>query len=183
MPAVPYKNPDNFQKIVGRLADEMDNTIWANQFDNPANQEAHLRTTGPEIWRDTDGKIDAFVSTAGTGGTIAGTSIFLKSKNRDVLTVLADPTGTATWNYVKHGEAKMVGRERTASAQAFLSPKGPPLPDVGPRPLNHVIGRIEFSRALFGNRAHAFGQSPRRQLVGVILADELAVGALDCGGR
>jgi len=109
VPAVPYKNPDNFQKIAGRLADEMDNTIWANQFDNPANQEAHLMTTGPEIWRDTEGKIDAFVSTAGTGGTIAGTSVFLKSKNRDILTVLADPTGTATWHYVKHGEAKMVG--------------------------------------------------------------------------
>jgi cysteine synthase A len=91
VPAVPYKNPENFQKIAGRLASEMDNTIWANQFDNPANQEAHLTTTGPEIWRDTDGSIDAFVCTAGTGGTIAGTSVFLKSKNKKVLTVLARP--------------------------------------------------------------------------------------------
>lgn len=109
VPAVPYANPDNFQKLAGRLADEMDNSIWANQFDNLANREAHLQTTGPEIWRDTDGKIDAFVSTAGTGGTIAGTSIFLKSKNPNIVTVLADPTGTATWHYVKHGEAKVVG--------------------------------------------------------------------------
>lgn len=109
VPAVPYANPDNFQKQAGRLAAEMDNTVWANQFDNLANQEAHLQTTGPEIWRDTDGKVDAFISTAGTGGTLAGTSVFLKSKNPNVATVLADPTGTATWNYVKNGEAKVVG--------------------------------------------------------------------------
>ena len=109
VPAVPYANPDNFQKQAGRLAAEMDNTVWANQFDNLANQEAHLTTTGPEIWADTDGKVDAFVSTAGTGGTLAGTSVFLKSKRPNVVTVLADPTGTATWNYVKHGEAKVVG--------------------------------------------------------------------------
>jgi cysteine synthase A len=114
VPAVPYKDPNNFQKLAGRLADEMDNSIWANQFDNLANREAHLTTTGPEIWRDTDGQIDAFVSTAGTGGTIAGTSVFLKSKNKNVLTVLADPTGTATWHYVKHGEAKMVGEASIA---------------------------------------------------------------------
>jgi cysteine synthase A len=109
VPAVPYANPENFQKKAGRLAAEMDNAVWANQFDNLANQEAHLQTTGPEIWADTDGKVDVFVSTAGTGGTLAGTSVFLKSKRPDVVTVLADPTGTATWNYVKHGEAKVVG--------------------------------------------------------------------------
>ncbi len=109
VPAVPYKDPDNFQKLAGRLASEMDNAIWANQFDNLANQEAHLQTTGPEIWRDTDGTVDVFVSTSGTGGTIGGASVFLKSKNPKILTVLADPTGTATWNYVKHGEAKVVG--------------------------------------------------------------------------
>lgn len=109
VPAVPYANPENFQHRAGRLAEETENTIWANQFDNLANQEIHLTTTGPEIWRDTNGKIDAFISTAGTGGTIAGTTVFLKSKNKKVLTVLADPTGTATWHYVKHGEAKMVG--------------------------------------------------------------------------
>jgi len=110
VPAVPYKDPDNFQKQAGRLADEMDNAIWANQFDNLANQEAHLQTTGPEIWRDTDGTVDAFVSTSGTGGTIAGTSVYLKSKNPKIVTVLADPTGTATWHYVKHGEVKVVGK-------------------------------------------------------------------------
>ncbi len=134
VPAVPYKNPNNFQKLAGRLADEMDNTIWANQFDNLANREAHLQTTGPEIWRDTDGKIDAFVSTSGTGGTIAGTSIFLKSKNPNVVTVLADPTGTATWNYVKHGEAKVVGDDSIAegigSTRITANFEGAPIDDA-----------------------------------------------------
>ena len=109
VPAVPYKDPNNFQKLAGRLASEMHNAIWANQFDNLANQEAHLQTTGPEIWNDTDGTVDAFVSTSGTGGTIGGASVYLKSKNPKIVIVLADPTGTATWNYVKHGEAKVVG--------------------------------------------------------------------------
>jgi cysteine synthase A len=109
VPAAPYKDPNNFQKLAGRLAEETDNAIWSNQFDNLANREAHLQTTGPEIWRDTDGKVDAFVSTAGTGGTIAGTSTFLKSKNKKIVTMLADPTGTATWHYVKYGEVKVVG--------------------------------------------------------------------------
>ena len=109
VPAVPYKDPNNFQKLAGRLANETDNAIWANQFDNLANQEAHLQTTGPEIWHDTGGTVDAFISTSGTGGTIAGTSVYLKSKNPKIATVLADPTGTATWHYVKHGEVKIVG--------------------------------------------------------------------------
>ena len=134
VPAVPYKDPNNFQKVAGRLASEMDNAIWANQFDNPANREAHLQTTGPEIWRDTDGTIDAFVSTSGTGGTIAGTSEYLKSKNRDVLTVLADPTGTATWHFVKHGEAKVVGggsiTEGIGSTRITANFDGAPIDDA-----------------------------------------------------
>ena len=134
VPAVPYKDPNNFQKQAGRLADEMDNTIWANQFDNLANREAHLQTTGPEIWRDTDGKIDAFVSTSGTGGTIAGTSIFLKSKNPNIVTVLADPTGTATWHYVKHGEVKVVGdssiAEGIGSTRITANFDGAPIDDA-----------------------------------------------------
>ena len=134
VPAAPYKDPNNFQKLAGRLAAEMDNTIWANQFDNLANREAHLTTTGPEIWRDTDGKIDAFVSTAGTGGTISGVSIYLKSKNPKVVTMLADPTGTATWNYVKHGEAKVVGggsiAEGIGSTRITANFEGAPIDDA-----------------------------------------------------
>lgn len=134
VPAKPYKDPDNFQKIAGRLADEMDNAIWANQFDNLENREAHIQTTGPEIWRDTDGTIDAFVSTSGTGGTLAGTSIFLKSKKPKVLTVLADPTGTATWHYVKHGEVKIVGggsiSEGIGSTRITANFDGAPIDDA-----------------------------------------------------
>ena len=134
VPAVPYKDPNNFQKLAGRLANEMDNAIWANQFDNLANREAHRSTTGPEIWRDTDGKVDAFVSTSGTGGTIAGTSIFLKSKNSNIVTVLADPTGTATWHYVKHGEAKVVGgssiSEGIGSTRITANFAGAPIDDA-----------------------------------------------------
>jgi cysteine synthase A len=134
VPAVPYKDPNNFQKLAGRLADEMDNAIWANQFDNLANREAHRDTTGPEIWRDTDGKVDAFVSTSGTGGTIAGTSMFLKSKNPNIVTVLADPTGTATWHYVKHGEAKVVGgssiSEGIGSTRITANFAGAPIDDA-----------------------------------------------------
>lgn len=132
--AVPYKNPNNFQKLAGRLASEMDNSIWANQFDNLANREAHIQTTGPEIWRDTDGKIDAFVSTSGTGGTIGGTSNFLKSKNLNIMTVLADPTGTATWHYIKHGEAKVIGgdsiSEGIGSTRITANFEGAPIDDA-----------------------------------------------------
>ncbi len=134
VPAVPYKDPNNFQKIAGRLADEMDNAIWANQFDNVANREAHLATTGPEIWRDTDGTVDAFVSTSGTGGTIAGTSEYLKSKKPNVVTVLADPTGTATWHFVKHGEVKVIGgssiTEGIGSTRITANFEGAPIDDA-----------------------------------------------------
>jgi cysteine synthase A len=134
VPAAPYKDPNNFQKLAGRLADEMDNAIWANQFDNLANREAHLTTTGPEIWRDTEGKVDAFVSTAGTGGTIGGTSTYLKLKNPKIITMLADPTGTATWNYVKHGEAKVVGggsiAEGIGSTRITANFDGAPIDDA-----------------------------------------------------
>jgi len=134
VPAAPYKDPKNFQKLAGRFVDGMDNTIWANQFDNLANREAHLTTTGPEIWRDTDGIVDAFVSTAGTGGTIGGTSIYLKSKNPKIVTLLADPTGTATWHYVKHGEVKVVGdgsiAEGIGSTRITANFDGAPIDDA-----------------------------------------------------
>lgn len=107
--AVPYKDDNNFQKVAGRLAAELDNTVWANQFDNLANFRAHRDTTGPEIWRQTEGRVDAFVSAAGTGGTIAGVSNYLKDQRDDIEIVLADPSGTGTWHYVKHGEVKVVG--------------------------------------------------------------------------
>lgn len=156
VPAVPYKDDNNFQKLAGRLAGEMDNAIWANQFDNLANREAHLQTTGPEIWQDTDGKVDAFVSTSGTGGTIGGTSAYLKSKNKDILTVLADPTGTATWHYVKHGEAKVVGggsiSEGIGSTRITANFDGAPIDDAEMIPDQECVDtvyRLLYEEGLF----------------------------------
>ena len=156
VPAVPYKDPNNFQKLAGRLAGEMDNTIWANQFDNLANREAHLQTTGPEIWHDTDGKIDAFISTSGTGGTIGGVSLYLKSKNPKILTVLADPTGTATWHYVKHGEAKVVGEgsiaEGIGSTRITANFEGAPIDDAEMIPDQEcidIVYRLLYEDGLF----------------------------------
>ncbi|MBC8021687.1 MAG: cysteine synthase A [Burkholderiales bacterium] len=109
----PYKDPDNYQKIAGRLAAATPNAIWANQFDNVVNRQAHYETTGPEIWRDTGGKVDAFVSAVGTGGTLAGTARFLKERNPRVRIVLADPQGSALYSWVKTGELVAEGSSIT----------------------------------------------------------------------
>ncbi|WP_017296070.1 cysteine synthase A [Geminocystis herdmanii] len=113
VPAVPYKNPNNYVKLSGRIAQEMDNAIWANQFDNLANRQAHYETTGKEIWEQTDGKVSAWVASTGTGGTFAGVSLFLKDKNPDVKCVLADPLGSGLYSYVKTGEIKIEGNSIT----------------------------------------------------------------------
>lgn len=102
VPAKPYSDPGNYNHIARRLAEE-NGWFWANQFDNTANREAHIKTTGPEIWDQTEGKIDAFVSAVGTGGTLAGTSIFLKSKNPEIHVVCADPYGAAMWSWFTNG--------------------------------------------------------------------------------
>lgn len=107
VPTVPYADDMNYQKQAGRYAQEIPNAVWANQFDNTANRLAHYESTGPEIWHQTDGKVDAFVAATGTGGTLAGTGAFLKERNRDVQIVLADPHGSALFNYVTTGTATM----------------------------------------------------------------------------
>jgi cysteine synthase A len=109
VPAVPYSNPNQYQKVAGRLAASLPNAIWANQFDNTANAEAHLQTTGPEIWDQTSGRIDAFVSAAGTGGTIGGVSAYLKSRKASVRCVLADPPGSSLYEYVCNGQLQATG--------------------------------------------------------------------------
>ena len=106
---VPYSDPNHYQKAAGRLAQELPNAIWSNQFDNTANRRAHLETTGPEIWQQTDGRIDAFVAASGTGGTIAGVSEYLKSRSSTVRTVLADPPGSSLYEFIRHGVAKATG--------------------------------------------------------------------------
>ena len=104
---VPYANDMNYQKQAGRFAETLDNAVWVNQFDNTANRQAHFESTGPEIWQQTNGDIDAFTCAVGTGGTLAGVSRFLKAKNKDIKIVLADPFGSALYNYVTTGEASM----------------------------------------------------------------------------
>ena len=116
--AVPYKNPNHYARYSGRLAEELNETephgaIWANQFDNTANRRAHAQTTGPEIWSQTQGKVDAFVAAVGSGGTIAGVSDALKAKNKDVKIALADPGGAALYGYYAHGELKAEGNSIT----------------------------------------------------------------------
>ena len=113
VPAVPYKDPNNYVKLSGRLAQEMENAVWANQFDNLANRRAHYETTGPEIWEQTNGKIDAWVTATGTGGTFAGVGMFLKEKNPGVRIVLADPMGSGLYSYFKTGEIKTEGSSIT----------------------------------------------------------------------
>ncbi len=107
VPAVPYANEANYQKQAGRHAAALPNAVWANQFDNTANRLAHYESTGPEIWRQTEGRVDAFVSAVGTGGTLAGVSAYLKERRADIQLVLADCMGSALFNYVETGTPKM----------------------------------------------------------------------------
>ena len=109
VPTVPYSNPNQYQKVAQRLAASLPNAIWSNQFDNTANREAHVQTTGPEIWNQTNGRIDAFVSASGTGGTFAGVSEYLKSRRKAVRCVLADPPGSSLYEYVRNGTLKSTG--------------------------------------------------------------------------
>jgi len=113
VPPKPYVDNDNYQKIAGRLAASLPNAIWANQFDNVVNRQAHIETTGPEILRDTGGRIDAFVCATGTGGTLAGVARYLKQHKPSVRIVLADPQGSALYNWVKTGELKASGSSIT----------------------------------------------------------------------
>ncbi|TVQ38149.1 MAG: cysteine synthase A, partial [Geminicoccaceae bacterium] len=118
VPAVPYKDPNNYVKWSGRLAEERaqrepNGAIWANQFDNVANRDGHYRHLGPEIWRDTDGKVDAFTCAVGTGGTLAGVAMALRERKRDVKIFLADPMGAALYHYYADGELKALGTSIT----------------------------------------------------------------------
>jgi len=111
VPALPYANPNNYQHIGRRLADRLRNSepngvLFADQWNNLDNSKAHYESTGPEIWRQTDGKIDGFICSVGSGGTLAGTSMFLKEKNMNVVIGCADPRGAAMYELFKHGEAK-----------------------------------------------------------------------------
>ncbi len=118
VPAVPYRDPNNYVHYSRRLAEELaqrepNGAIWANQFDNVANREGHYRTTGREIWEQTEGRIDAFTCAVGTGGTLAGVAMFLKERNPGIRIVLSDPMGAALYHYYKHGELRAEGSSIT----------------------------------------------------------------------
>jgi cysteine synthase len=118
VPAVPYSNPNNYVKLSGRLAEQLAKTepngaIWANQFDNVANRQGHVETTGPEIWRQTGGEVDGFVCAVGTGGTLAGIAMALKSFKSATRIALADPMGAALYSYYTTGELKSHGSSIT----------------------------------------------------------------------
>jgi len=118
VPAKPYKSPNNYIRISGRLAEKLSKelpggAIWANQFDNVANRQAHIEGTGPEIWQQTGGEIDGFICAVGSGGTLGGVSMALKARNPDVQIGLADPEGAALFSYYTTGELKSAGNSIT----------------------------------------------------------------------
>jgi len=118
VPAVPYANPGNYVRVSERIAGELaatepEGAFWANQWDNVANRQGHYTTTGPEIWRQTEGRVDGFICAVGTGGTLAGVGRFLKERNPKIRIGLADPMGAALYNYFKHGELKAEGTSIT----------------------------------------------------------------------
>ena len=118
VPAVPYSNPNNYVKVSGRLAEAIAQkvsagAIWANQFDNVANRRAHYETTGPEIWEQTAGKVDGFICAVGTGGTLAGTGMFLKERKKSVVIGIADPLGASLYHWYKDGELRAEGSSIT----------------------------------------------------------------------
>jgi len=133
VPAKPYRDPDNYVKVAQRIAEETDNAIWANQFDNVVNRVAHYETTGPEIWRDTGGRVDAFVCATGTGGTLAGVARYLKERKPDVRIVLADPMGSALYNWFERGMLELEGSSITegiGSSRITANLEGTPIDDA-----------------------------------------------------
>lgn len=134
VPAVPYKNPDNYIHQSRRHAEALDNAIWANQFDNTANRQGHYETTGPEIWQQTAGRIDAFTCAVGSGGTLAGVAKYIKEQRPEVRCVLADPSGSGLYHYIKYGEPKPTGpssiTEGIGNSRVTANLAGAPIDDA-----------------------------------------------------
>ena len=155
VPAVPYRDDNNYVKLSGRIADDLDNAIWANQFENLANRQAHYETTGPEMWAQTDGKIDGWTAATGTGGTYAGVAKFLKEKNPDVRCVLADPMGSGLYSYVKTGEIKPEGNSVTegiGNSRITGNMEGAPIDDaiqIDDHEALRVIYQLLYKEGLF----------------------------------
>jgi cysteine synthase A len=133
VPAVPYRDPNNYVKLSGRIAAETPGAVWANQFDNLANRRAHYNTTGPEIWQQTGGKVDAWVAATGTGGTYAGVALYLKEQKPQVRCVLADPHGSALYSWAKTGELASEGNSITegiGNSRITANLEGAPVDDA-----------------------------------------------------
>ena len=138
VPAVPYKDDNNYIKYSGRLAQELaesseNGAVWANQFDNIANRQAHIETTGPEIWQQTEGKVDGFTCAIGTGGTLAGTAIYLKQQNSEIRIAAADPMGASMYHWLKHGELRAEGTSITegiGQGRVTANIEGAPIDDA-----------------------------------------------------
>ncbi|MGH6706308.1 MAG: cysteine synthase A [Sphingomicrobium sp.] len=182
VPAVPYRNPNNYVKVAGRTAERLarehpEGAVWANQFDNVANRDIHVRTTGPEIWDQTNGKVDAFVSAIGTGGTLAGVAIALRERNPDIVIALADVPGAALYSYYTTGELKAegssitegIGQGRiTANLDGFSPDQSYFIPDAE---------SLEVTFAMLKDEGLALGLSSGVNVAGAIrLARELGPG-------
>ncbi|XP_070576607.1 uncharacterized protein [Ptychodera flava] len=136
VPAVPFTDPNNYNHQASRFAESTENAVWMNQFDNTANRQAHIETTGPEIWQQTNGKVDAVTFGTGTGGTLAGVSTYLKEKNPKIQAFLADPEGSVLYNYIKHGKLERRGdgsiTEGIGQGRVTENLKGAPIDDALP---------------------------------------------------
>ena len=182
VPAKPYKDPNNFVKYSGRLAEEISkknngNVLWANQFDNVANYLGHYQTTGQEIWRQTKGKIDGFICSSGTGGTIAGVGKALKERNKNIKICLADPKGSALYNFIKFKELKSEGNSITegiGSSRITANFSEAPIDDAFS--VNDVDALTEIYK-LIENEGLSLGTSSGINVAGAIsLAKELGPG-------
>ena len=176
VPAVPYRNPDNYVHVSERLAQEL-GAFWANQWDNTANRQGHVASTGPEIWTQTQGKVDGFVSAIGTGGTLAGVSLFLKSKDPKVKVAVADPEGAAMYSWFKHAKLASDGSSITegiGQGRVTRNIEGAPVDEA------YRIPDIEALRILFDLLKHeglCLGGSSGINVAGAIrLARDLGPG-------
>jgi cysteine synthase A len=181
VPAVPYRDPNNYVKLSGRLAEALKNSpggaVWANQFDNVANRRAHIEGTGPEIWRQTGGRIDGFSCAVGTGGTLGGVAIALKARNPDIVIAAADPMGAAIYSWIKTGELKMEGTsisEGIGQSRVTANLQDAPIDDAFQIPDEEALP-IVFD--LLENEGLCLGASSGINVAGAIrLAEKLGPG-------
>ena len=181
VPAVPYADPNNYVKLSGRIAEQLKDApggaIWANQFDNTANRQAHLETTGPEIWRQTEGRVDGFICAVGTGGTLAGVAMDLKRRNPKIVTAAADPMGAAVYSWIKTGTLKSEGSSITegiGQGRVTGNLEGAPIDDAFQIPDEEMLP-IVFE--LLENEGLCLGGSSGINIAGAIrLAQKLGPG-------